>query len=62
MTLEEAKISDNHSLKGMGHTVWVSLIRLFSTRFLGKLTEVVSQKFAQLEKPVSKIISALIVI
>ena len=42
--------------------VWVSLSRLFSTRFLGKVAEVVSQKFSQLEEPVSKIISALIVI
>ena len=42
--------------------VWMSLIRLFSTRFLGELTEVVSQKLAQLKKLVSKIITALIVI
>ena len=42
--------------------VWVSLIRLFPTRFIGKLAEVMSQKFSQIEEPVSKIISALIVI
>ena len=30
--------------------VWESLIRLLSTRFFGKLTEVVWQKFAKLEK------------
>jgi hypothetical protein len=42
--------------------VWVALIRLFLTRFLRKLAGVVLQKFAQLEEPVSKIISALILI
>ena len=47
---------------GLSHWwLWVSLIRFFLTWFLGKLAEVVSQKFAQLEKPV-KIISAIIII